>query len=240
MLLFLILSCATAQDKILIRDFENSGSISPSAKLLSNFRDTLSYSDSGMVKKIATKDVIATRENYKDKSSVYVYLRPEDERLFGIRNDQLFYKADYRFTTSDAELAKECFLAKYRVYHDDIRGNTSYKVFICNDSTDEKIKIPESLNFYISVKGDMLNRNIKARLYHTSSDTTELIVKIETNKTDYVYRFKSSDIKALGIESPGAHTGRMAVNIMSMGRSLQYHNDKWFTRYEFGKWNFCH
>lgn len=238
--LFLILSCATAQDKILIRSFENEGLMPPSVKFISNFRDTLIYRDSSGVKKIATKDVIAICENYKDKHSAYVYLRPEDERIFGIRNDQLFYKADYRFTTSNAELAKECFLAKFRIYDgENIQSNTDYKLFVCRDSSDEKVKIPESAKFYISLKEDKLNRNIQARLYQTSSDSSVFIVKIEANETNYLYRFRVEDLKAIGIESAGARAGKITVDILSQGRSMQYSTEKWFTRYNLGEWRIC-
>ncbi len=228
-----------AQDRLLKRDFQNDNGLGYSVKVLTYGNDTLSYIESGKLQKVPLKDIVAIKKNYQDKDAFYVYPTPGDERIFGIKNDKLYYKADYRFTTNDAELAKECFLAKFRIYGSVMPKNKDTKIFICNRSEEENVKIPETLNFYVSVKGDILNRNIKARLYYTSSDTTELIVKIEANKTDYVYRFKSSEIKAIGIESPGAHTGRMAVNILSMGRSLQYHNEKWFTRYEFNEWHIC-
>lgn len=236
---FLILSCATAQDKILIRAFENEGLVPSSVKFLSNFRDTLSYSDSGVVKKIAAKDVIAICKNYKDKHSAYVYLRPEDERVFGIKNDQLFYKADYRFTTSNAELAKECFLARFRIYGEHIQGDTGHKLFVCRDSTGEKVKIPETFKFYISFKGDMLNRNIQARLYKTSADSSEFIVKIEANETNYLYRIDVNDIKAIGIESAGARAGKIAVDALSRGNSRDYYEERWYTRYVLGVWRIC-
>lgn len=237
--LLLSLSCVIAQDKFLIRDFQNDNGTGYSVKVLTPRNDTLYYIESGTIKTILLKDVVAIKRNYQSKDAFYVYPTPSDERIFGIKNDKLYYKADYRFTTTDAELAKECFLAKFRIYGSVMLEKKDTKLFVCNHTEGEKVKLPEIASFYISLKGDMLNRNIKARLYYTSSDTTELIVKIEANKTDYVYRFKSSDIKAIGIESSGAHTGRMAINILSMGRSLQYHNEKWFTRYEFGTWNFC-
>lgn len=236
---FLILSCANAQDKILIRDFENN-SFPYAVKILSYNQDTFSYyHDFGPVKKISARDVIAFKKNYADKQAVYVYLRPQDERIFGIKDDKLFYKADYRFTTSNAELAKECYLAKFRIYDEDVQAGTDYHLFVCNDSTGEKVKIPENFKFYISFKDDMLSRNIQARLYQTSEDISQFIVKIEANETNYLYRIGVKDIKAIGIESAGARVGKITVDALSRGNSRYYYEERWYTRYMLDGWHVC-
>lgn len=209
-------------------------------KILSYDQDTLVYyHDFGRVKKIAAREVIAFKKNYADKNAAYVYLRPQDERIFGIKDDKLFYKADYRFTTSHAEFAKECFLAKFRIYGEEVVENTEQRLFVCKDSTGERVKIPESFKFYVSFKGDMLNRNIQARLYRTSSDSMQFIVRIEANETNYLYRINVNDIKAIGIESAGARVGKIAVDALSRGNSRYYYEERWYTRYMLNEWHVC-
>ncbi len=230
----------TAQDRILKKDFQEDDDPNVRVKIAGIQNNTLYYFEAGISKQIAVTDIVAIKEEYIDKTGDYIYLNPQDERIYGIKNDRLYFKADYRFTSSNPEFSKECFLAKFRIYGSVMPENTDNQLYIWSASEEEKVKIPENASFYIYVKGDELNRNIKARLYYTSNDTTEIVVKIKVNKTDYAYRFKNTDIKALGIESVGAHTGRTAINILSLGRSLQYHNNKWSTKYEFDTWHICH
>ena len=238
-ILFFSLSVALAQDKVLVRDFENN-SFPYAVKILSYDQDTFSYChDFGRVRKIPARDVIAFKKNYADKQALYVYLRPQDERIFGIKDDKLFYKADYRFTTSNAELAKECYLAKFRIYDEDVQAGTDYHLFVCNDSTGEEVKIPGNFKFYISFKDDMLNRNIQARLYQTTEDISQFIVKIEANETNYLYRINVKDIKAIGIESAGARIGKITVDALSYGNSRYYYEERWYTRYLMDQWHVC-
>ena len=81
------------------------------------------------------------------------------------------------------------------------------------------------------------HRTITAKLHFTSTDTTQLFLKIEVNKKVNVYRFKNEEIQALGIESDGATVGRFAVNILSRGRAAQFNHNKWSAKYDFDQWH---
>ena len=184
-----------SQDRIIKKEIESK--FDPNLKITSNKNDTLYYILSGIEEKISLKDVVAYKMNYREDGSNYYYPKPSDQRIYGIKNDLVYFKADYRFTCSNIEFSKECYLERFRVYDSIINENKKVDLFIMNNETKERVQIPKIKSFYIYLKGDMLHRTITAKLHFTSTDTTQLFLKIEVNKKVNVYRFKNEEIQAL-------------------------------------------
>lgn len=228
---------AQAQDRIIKREIEYDPDIDQTLKIISTRKDTIFYTSNDKPYKIATKDVIAFKKNYKESKQKYHFPKQSDQRIYGIRNDIVYFKADYSFNPADPELARECFLEKFRIYDSIVFENLKTDLYLQSSIIDEKVKIPHNVSFYIFPKGDELQRKFKARLYYTSSDTTKLIVKIEAGNEDRIYCFRNNEIEALSIESTGAMVGRLAVHVMSHGHAVQYSKDRWLTKYEFTEWH---
>ena len=235
-ILFLLLSLVIkSQDEIITKEYQYDPD--PALKIKSLKKDTITYLSKGKLEKIASENVVAVRFNFKQRGSKYTYIKANDERIYGIKLGNAFFKADYRFSTDiQPELAKLYFMEKFRVYDSIIYENVTKQVYIINQETKEKIKLPVIKGFYIYFKNDQLHREIKAHVFYTGTDSTQLIIKAAISGDTYIYSVNEQDIESIGIQSDGALAGRIAVGVMSHGRAVQYYENKWLTKYDFPAW----
>ncbi len=225
-----------SQDEIITKEYQYDPD--PALKIKSLKKDTITYLSKGKLEKIASDKVVAVRFNYKHRGSKYVYIKANDERIYGIKLGNAFFKADYRFSTDiPEELSKLYFMEKYRVYDSIIYENVTRPVCITNHETKEKIKLPSIKGFYITFKNDQLHREIKAKVHYTGTDSTQLIVKADISGDTYIYFIHESEIESISIQSDGALAGRIAMGVVSRGASWQFYQNKWLNKYQFPEWH---
>ena len=233
---FLLLSFVVkSQDEIITKEYQYDPD--PELKIKSLKKDTITYMSKGKLEKIPSDKVVAVKFNYKQRGSKYLYIKANEERIYGIKSGNAFFKADYRFSTDiQPELAKLYFMEKFRVYDSIIYENVTRQVCIINLETKEKHKLPPIKGFYIFFKGDQLHREIKGHVFYTGKDSTQLIIKAAISGDSYIYSVPESEIESIGIQSNGALAGRIAVGVMSYGRAVQFYENKWLTKYDFSAW----
>jgi hypothetical protein len=235
-ILFIFLSFVIkSQDEIITKEYQYDPD--PELKIKSLKKDTITYLSKGKLEKIASENVVAVRFNYKQRGSKYLYIRANDERIYGIKLGNAFFKADYRFSTDiQPELAKLYFMEKFRVYDSIIYENVTRQAYIMNTETKEKNKLPPLKGFYIYFKDDQLHREIKAHVFYTTNDSTQLIIKAAISGDTYIYSVNEKDIEAIGIQSDGALAGRMALGAVSRGAAGQFYQNRWLTKFDFPLW----
>jgi hypothetical protein len=235
-ILFLLLSFVIkSQDEIITKQYQYDPD--PNLVITGVVMDTIYYNAYNKSQKILLQDIVAIRENYKQKGSTYNYIKPNYERIYGIRAGNAFFKADYRFSTDiPKELAKLYLMEKFRLYESIPDENVTRPVYLINKETGEKVKLPNIKGFYIYVKNDQLHREIKAKIHFTTTDSTQLIVRAAISGDTHIYSINEEDIEAIGIQSDGALAGRVAMGIISRGASWQFYENKWLTKYDFTVW----
>jgi hypothetical protein len=233
---FLLLSFVIkSQDEIITKEYQYDPD--PALKIKSLKKDTIEYISKGKLEKIASDKVVAVRLNYLERRSKYIYIKASDERIYGIRAGNAFYKADYRFSTDiQPELAKLYFMEKFRVYDSIIYENVTRQAYILNRETKEKNKLPPIKGFFIIFKDDQLHREIKANIYYTGTDSTQLIIKAAISGDSYIYSVNEKNIESIGIQSDGALAGRIALGAVSRGAAGQFYENRWLTKFNFPLW----
>lgn len=237
-LLVFISFAVKSQNEIITKEYQYDPD--PALKIKSLKKDTITFLSKGKLEKIASDDVVAVRFNYKERGSKYLYIKPSNERIYGIKLGNAFFKADYRFSTDiPEELAKLYFMERYRVYDSIIYENVSKQVCISNQETKEKIKLPAIKGFYIVFKNDQLHREFKAKVCYTGNDSTQLIIKADISGETHIYSVPESEIEFISIQSDGALAGRIAMGVVSQGHSWQFYQNKWLTKCQFPIWHLC-
>jgi hypothetical protein len=239
---FLLLSFVIkSQDEIITREYQYDPD--PALKIESLRKDTIIYLSHGKLEKIASDKVVAVRLNYKENGSKYIYIKPSDERMYGIKLGNAFFKADYKFNTNDLALAKECFLERYRVYDTIILENKKGNLSITNKITGKKRRVHKNIRICIYLKDDQLNRSIKGTVYHISSDSSQLILKIPAGGERRIYEFRNEDINAIEMESAPVFTGRITLGLVMISTvflaptSSFFFKKKWYKKYDFDVWH---
>ncbi len=244
LILFFTFLNVNSQDKIFKKDFLNDYESGTDLRIKDIRNDTLYYTVGGFSKSISETEVIAVKRNCKEKNSKYVYLNPQDERIYGINKDVVFFKSDYKFTVKNSELSKECFLEKFRVYDftGDFPENKKGKLFIRNKKTGRHKRIPKNTKICIYLKDDVLKRRYKGRVYSVSGDTSRLILKIGVNGEKHIYSFQNNDISSIGIEAPPIFVVRHTLALMSISTVIFawtanfYYRGKWYHLHDFNNW----
>ena len=230
-----------SQDEIITKEYQYDPD--PDLRITRIYKDSIYYRSHNKLEKIATENVIAIRKNYNERGAKYIYINPIDERMYGIKLGNTFFKADYRFNTESPGLSTECFLERYRVYDSIIEENKSENLFITNQETSKRKRIHKNVKIYIYLKDDKLNRRIKGKVHYVSKDTTHLILDIGVNGEHHIYSFKNGDIKSLGMEAPLVCIARNTLAIMSILSpvpwtcAFYYSRGKWYKNYDFKKWH---
>lgn len=228
--------CVKSQDEIITKQYQYDPD--PNLVITGVVMDTIYYIAFNKSQKILLQDIVAIRENYKQKESIYNFIKPGYERIYGIRAGNAFFKADYRFSTDiPEELAKLYFMEKYRLYESIPDENVTRPVYLINKETGEKVKLPHIKGFYVIFKSDQLHREIKAKVHYTPSDSTQLVIRAAISGDTHVYFLNEEDIEAIGIQSDGALAGRIAMGVVSKGSSWQFYQNKWLTKYDFTVWH---
>lgn len=228
-----------AQDRIINREIEYDPDIDQTLKILRTNKDTIFYSSNGKQERIATKDVIAFKRNYKESKASYYYPNPEDERIYGIRNDILYIKKNYENDAENPEIAREAYLERYRVY-DVVLKNKKGNVFL--EKKDKRKKLHKNVKLYVYLKSDSLNRLHKAKVFNIPNDLSSVIMRIGVNGEKHLYRFNSEDIKRIGMEPPVLFAIRhtLAAMVLSTGTfawsSYYFYKKKWCRYYDFNEW----
>ncbi|MES2566334.1 MAG: hypothetical protein V4565_05675 [Bacteroidota bacterium] len=221
-----------SQDEIITKDYQYDPD--PSLKIISVTKDTVTFLSKGKFEKISSEKVVAIRR----KGSRPQYIKPSDERIYGVKLGNAFFKADYRFSTDiQPELSKLYFMEKFRVYDSVIEEKVTRQIFIINNETGEKVKLPSLKGFFIYFKDDQLHREIKGKIHFTTTDSTQLIIRSAISGDTYTYFVNERDIEAIGIQSDGALAGRIALGAVSQGAAGQFYQNRWLTKYDFSLWH---
>ena len=238
-ILFILLSLAVkSQDEIITKEYQYDPD--PNLVITNAYTDVIYYTSYNKQEKISTDNVVAIRRNYKESGSVYEYMRPHERRIYGIKAGNVFFKADYRFSTDiPEELSKLYFMEKYRLYDNIPDEKIEHPTYIKNSETGEKIKLPPIKGFFITFKSDKLHREIKAKVYCTTLDSTQLIIKADISGETNFYSIQESEIEVISIQSDGALAGRIAMGVVSRGASWQFYQNKWLNKYHFPVWHLC-
>jgi hypothetical protein len=221
-----------SQDEIITKEYQYDPD--PDLRITNAYSDTIYYKSYNKMEKIATENVVA----FKRKGSEgYTYIRQGDQRIYGIKVGNVFFKADYRFSTDiQPELAKLYFMEKFRLYENIPAEHVTKSVYLINKETGEKVKLPPLKGFFIYFKDDQLHREIKAKVHFTTSDSTQLVIRAAISGDTYIYSVNESDIEAIGIQSDGALAGRLALGAVSRGAAGQFYQNRWLTKYDFTVW----
>jgi hypothetical protein len=239
---FLLISFVIkSQDEIITKEYQYDPD--PNLTISRVMEDTIYYWANNQTLKIPSEKVIAIRKNYKDSDSKYIYIKPSDERIYGIKLGNAFFKADYKFNASNLALAKECFLERYRVYDTVFSENKEGDLSIRNNVTGKRRRVHKNIRICIYLRDDMLNRSIKGVVYHVSSDSSQLILKIPTGGERRIYSFRNEDIKAIEMESASVFLGRNALGLVMISTvflaptSSIFFKKKWYKKFDFDLWH---
>jgi hypothetical protein len=227
-----------SQDEIITKEYQYDPD--PNLKISTIRNDTLYYMSKNQLMKLPVESVVAVRRNYKESYSVYEYMRSNERRIYGIKAGNVFFKADYRFSTDiPEELSKLYYMENYKLYDNIPDEKIERSTYIKNNETGEKIKLPHIKGFYIIFKSDKLHREIKAKIYCTTVDSTQLIVKADISGETNFYIIQENDIESISIQSDGALAGRIAMGVVSRGASWKFYQNKWLNKYQFPIWHLC-
>ncbi len=236
-------SLSVAQDKIITKSLDNNMNYDKTLKIEGLKNDTLYYKASGVEGSIPLRDVVAIKENTTHRDAEYIYLKPSDERIYGIKNDAVFFKSDYKFNVKNRELSAACFLERFRVYDSIIPKSKHGNLYLRNNESGKKKRIHKNVKFVIILKDDILNRRFKGVLHYISKDSTQMVMKIRANGEKNMYSFKNNDIKMIGLEAPAVFIARHSLGIASFSSIFLvvitplYYKSKWYKRYNFDKWH---
>lgn len=232
-----------SQDRILKRESDYDIDIDENLKITKINTDTTYYVSYGKSEKIATKDIVAFKKDYKNSATKYYYPKPSDERIYGIKNDILYHKAVYLNDAENPELSKEAFLEQFRVYDSVICENKIGNVFLKNNISHKRKRLHKNVKLYLYFKNDQFNKRFKGKIYNICQDSSTVIMKISVNGEKNIYLFKNNDIKSIGMEAPAVFIARHTLALVSLSSgvlawtSAFYYKSKWCRKFDFDSWH---
>lgn len=238
----LCLACfiSKAQDKIITKSPEQDLNSDKNLKIETIGRDTLYYRSNGSRLKIASSEVVAIR---KSENKNFTYIKPSDERIYGIKNDKAFFKSDYKFQVKNSQFSMACFLERFRIYDSIVPKSKKGHVCLENKETGRKKRIHENVKLCFYLKDDILNRKYKGWVHHISKDSSLLIMKVHINGEKHIYAFRNEDLKIIGMEAPTVFLGRHTLALASISTgvfawtAVFYYKGKWYRKYSFDQWH---
>lgn len=241
-IIILCLACVVsrAQDKIITKSSDRDLHSDKYLKIEAIERDSLYYRTYGPQFKIALSEVVAIK---KAGSKRFTYIKPSDERIYGIKDDQVFFKSDYKFAVKNPQMAMACFLERFRIYDSVVPKYKKGHICIENKETGSKKRVHENVKLCFYLKDDILNRKYKGWVYHISKDTSLLIMKVHVNGEKHIYAFRNEDLKLIGMEAPAVFLARHTLALISASSGIfawtaaYYYKGKWYRKYPFDKWH---